>query len=183
MDADVNYGWISGQEASDAQAVVELINAAVADEGALGYAAPMSAAEAQAYVGRLFHRIDAGDCHLFLVRVSGVPAFMALLNLTGMPNCRHRAELSKGVAAPQFRGRGLLQLAFREIVERAEMLGVEQLVLDVREGTRAHRLWGRYGFQTYGILEDYARYGGVSHRGHFMVQSTASLRARVFARG
>jgi GNAT superfamily N-acetyltransferase len=181
MDAGVKYGWVSGQDLSDGHAIVELINAAVADEGTLGYAAPMSAVEAEAYIDSLVLRIAAGDCHAFLVRVDGVPAFMALLTVSGMHNCRHRAELSKGVAAPRFRGLGLLALTFREIVQRAEMLGVEQLVLDVREGTRAHRLWQRYGFRTYGVLEDYARFGGVSHRGHFMVQTTASLRARVFA--
>ena len=180
MESEVKYGWISGSNASDGHAMVELINAAVADEGTLGYAAPMTPAEADAYVGSLHRRVASGDCHVFLVRVGGEPAFMTLLSVTSMHNCRHRAELSKGVAAPRFRGQGLLNLAFREIVKHAETLGVEQLVLDVREGTRAHRLWQRYGFQTYGVLEDYARFSGVSHRGHFMVQTTASLRARVF---
>lgn len=183
MDADVKYGWISGPNACDGRAIVGLINEAVADEGTLGYAAPMTAAQADAYVAGLNLRMASGDCHVFLVHVGGEPAFMAILSVSGMPNCRHRAEISKGVAARHFRGRGLVDLAFREIVKRAETLGVEQLVLDVREGTRAHRLWQRYGFQTYGVLEDYARFGGVSHRGHLMVQTTASLRARVFPQG
>ncbi|WP_043459374.1 GNAT family N-acetyltransferase [Azohydromonas australica] len=183
MDSDVKYGWISGADACDGREIVALINEAVADEGTLGYAAPMTEAEADAYVKALDIRVASGDCHVFLVRVGGEPAFMAQLSISGMPNCRHRAEISKGVAARRFRGRGLVDLAFREIVKRSETLGVEQLVLDVREGTRAHRLWQRYGFQTYGVLEDYARFGGVSHRGHFMVQTTASLRARVFPQG
>ena len=183
MDADVKYGWISGPQDCDGHAIVELINAAVADEGTLGYAAPMTPTEADAYIQGLQLRIASGDCHVFLVRVGDVPAFMVILSVTCMHNCRHRAELSKGVAAPRFRGRGLVELALREIVKRSEMLGVEQLVLDVREGTRAHRLWQRFGFQTYGVLEDYARFCGVSHRGHFMVQTTASLRVRVFPQG
>lgn len=180
MDVDVEYGWISGSDACEGREIVALINEAVADEGLLGYPAPMTEAQAEAYVRGLGIRAASGDCHVFMVRVGGEPAFMALLSVSGMPNCRHRAEISKGVAARRFRGRGLVDLAFREIVKRAETLGVEQLVLDVREGTRAHRLWQRYGFQTYGVLEDYARFGGVSHRGHFMVQTTASLRERVF---
>lgn len=183
MDSDVEYEWISGLDACDGSAIVGLINEAVADEGTLGYAAPMNVAEADAYVRSLNLRMASGDCHVFLVRVGGEPAFMAILSVTGMHNCCHRAEISKGIAVPRFRGRGLVDLAFREIVKRAEMLGVEQLVLDVREGTRAHRLWQRYGFQTYGVLEDYARFGGISHRGHFMAQTTASLRARVFPQG
>jgi ribosomal protein S18 acetylase RimI-like enzyme len=180
MDSEVKYGWISGLDATDGRAIIGLINEAVADEGTLGYAAPMTAAEADAYVEGLNLRMASGGSHVFLARVGGEPAFMALLSVTGMHNCRHRAEISKGIAARRFRGRGLVDLAFREIVKRAEMLGVEQLVLDVREGTRAHRLWKLYGFQTYGVLEDYARFGGAGHCGHFMVQATASLRARVF---
>lgn len=181
MDSDVKYGWISGLDGSDGRAIVGLINEAVDDEGTLGYAAPMTTAQADAYIAGLNIRMASGDCHAFLVRVDGEPAFMALLSVSGMPNCRHRAEISKGVAARRFRGRRLVDLALREIVKRAEMLGVEQLVMDVREGTRAHRLWQLYGFQSYGVLEDYARFGGVSHRGHFMAQTTASLRARVFS--
>ena len=82
--------------------------------------------------------------------------------------------------APQFRNGQVVKAALREIARHAETLRVEQLVLDVREGSRAHLLWQRFGFRTYGVLEDYARIGGVSHRGHFMVQTTASLRASMF---
>lgn len=57
--------------------------------------------------------------------------------------------------------------------------GIELLTLDVREGTRAHRLWQRFGFQTYGVLDDYARVNGVKHRGHYMAQSVQSLAQRL----
>ena len=93
----------------------------------------------------------------------------------------HRAELAKGVVHPEFRGMHFVQLALREITRRAERLGVEQLVLDVREHTRAHRLWQFFGFETYGVLEDYARAQGRVHRGHFMAQAVRALRLRVDA--
>ena len=80
---------------------------------------------------------------------------------------------------PDYRGRHFVQLGCRELVRRAEQLGVEQFVLDVREGSRAHHLWQRFGFESFGVLQDYARVRGASHRGHFMVQTVASLRARL----
>jgi ribosomal protein S18 acetylase RimI-like enzyme len=180
MDSDLKCGWISSLDAREGNAIVELVNAAVGDEGVLGYASAMTAAEARYFIFNLSLRMASGEAHVFLAWVNEVPAVLAILTVTGMHNCRHRAEISKGVVAPQFRGRHMVEMSFREIVRRSESLGVEQLVLDVREGTRAHRLWERFGFESYGVLEDYARFGGVSHRGHFMVQTTASLRARVF---
>jgi ribosomal protein S18 acetylase RimI-like enzyme len=80
---------------------------------------------------------------------------------------------------PSFRGQRLVELALKQLVNRADSLRIEQLVLDVREDTRAHMLWKRYGFSTYGVLEDYARIDGRVYRGHCMVQGVGSLRARL----
>jgi ribosomal protein S18 acetylase RimI-like enzyme len=139
----------------------------------------MSATEAQAFIEDLRHCVADGGSSVLLGRVDGQPAFLAILTLNRMPNCRHRAELSKGVVHPDYRGKNFVQLGFRALLLRAEQLGIEQLVLDVREGCRAHALWQRFGFVSFGVLEDYARIDGKSHRGHFMVQSVASLRALI----
>ena len=53
------------------------------------------------------------------------------------------------------------------------------MTLDVRENTRAHKLWGRMGFVSFGVLEDYARVGETSHRGHYMTQRVSDLAARL----
>ena len=85
--------------------------------------------------------------------------------------------------------------SFRELLAQAKSKIVEvdtataqsrietggALVLDVREGTRAHALWERFGFQTYGVLDDYARVNGQRFRGHFMSQTVASLKQRSFS--
>lgn len=161
--------------------LIILLNSSVADGGTLGYEQALTPQEQVQFIAGLRVGIASGRTHLLLGRVDGRPAFMALLHLNGMANCRHRAELAKGVVHPEFRGLHLVQLAFREIVRLAERLDVEQLVLDVREHTRAHRLWQLFGFETYGVLEDYARVGGTVHRGHFMAQAVRSLRRRVDA--
>lgn len=173
--------WISEIDARIGSELVQLINATVADGGTLGYERPMTPDQEGRFVADLRDDLAGGRCHLLLGRAGPQPAFMVLLHLNPMGTCRHRAELAKGVVHPAYRGMHLVQMAFEEIARQAEALGVEQLVLDVREGSRAHRLWQRYGFQTYGVLEDYARVQGIAHRGHFMVQAVAALRQRLAA--
>ncbi len=176
-----SYDWMDKVDERSAADIVTLLNSTVADGGTLGYEHPLTRHQEVQFIAGLREGVASGRTHLLLGRVDGRPAFMALLHLSGMANCRHRAELAKGVVHPEFRGMHFVQLALREITRRAERLGVEQLVLDVREHTRAHRLWQFFGFETYGVLEDYARAQGRVHRGHFMAQAVRALRLRVDA--
>jgi ribosomal protein S18 acetylase RimI-like enzyme len=175
----VTVHWVTQFDDDARDSIVSLIDLAVRDGGTLGYSSPLDAEEAESFVANLERRVDAGEAHVLLGRAGGVAVMMAVLSLNSMHNCRHRAEISKGVVHPMFRGRRLVELALRKLVERAELFGVEQLVLDVREHSRAHALWMRFGFVTYGVLEDYARVDGQRSRGHFMAQSIASLRSRL----
>ncbi len=175
----VMHQWVSEFDPDTVDAIVKLVDSAAGDGGTLGYAGVMSAAEAQAFIEDLRRSVAAGGSSVLLGRVDDQPAFLAILTLNRMPNCRHRAELSKGVVHPDYRGKNYVQLGFRALVQRAEQLGIDQLVLDVREGCRAHALWQRFGFVSFGVLDDYARIDGKTHRGYFMVQSVASLRALI----
>lgn len=174
--------WIGSLDVYTAKSVVALVDLASRDGGTLGYPAPMTDAEAEDFVFNLQRRVASGESHVLVGWWGARIAFLVVLSPSGMPNCRHRAELSKGVVHPDYRGRHLVERALAEIVTKAEALQVEQLVLDVREGCRAHRLWQLHGFRTFGVLEDYARVDGTTHRGHFMVQSVPDLRARLQAR-
>jgi hypothetical protein len=51
----------------------------------------------------------------------------------------------------------------------------------VRAGTPAHKAWERFGFETWGVMPDYARAQGAVHAGHFMLQRVADLKARALA--
>lgn len=175
----VTYQWINGVDQQVAGDIVLLINCSVADGGTLGYEHPMNADDESRFIAGLREDLSSGRTRLLLGRADFGPAFMAQVHLNRMANCRHRAELSKGVVHPAYRGMNLVKTAFEEIVLLAESLGIQQLTLDVREGTRAHRLWQLFGFETYGVLEDYARAGGVTHRGHFMVQAVEALRQKL----
>lgn len=164
------------------RSLVALVDTAVDDGGTLGYPAPMGPAAAERFCLQLFRRIAEGGVHLLVGRDGAELAFMVCMAPSGMPNCRHTAELRKAVVHPAWRGRRVVERALRALVERAGQLGVEQFVIDVREGTRAHALWRHQGFVTFGVLEDYVRIGSQRHRGHFMAQPVASLRERLFRR-
>lgn len=175
---DIRYQWISEFDRQAVSDIVQLVDCSVQDGGVLGYEQPLTPKQADQFIASLQEGVASGGTSVLLGRVRHDPAFMALLYTNRMTNCCHRAELAKGIVHPLYRGKRLLQLAFEEIIHRAESMGIQQLVLDVREGTRAHRLWQLFGFETYGVLEDYARVQGIAHRGHYMVQNVESLRQR-----
>ena len=171
--------WLERIDPQAAKAIVELIDSTVADGGTLGFHQAMSAEQATDFCRDLQRAIDQGNGHALLGEGPDGPACFVMLTRSGMPNCRHLAELTKGVVHPRSRGRGVVRQVLGEIVLRAREIGVEQLTLDVREGTRAHRLWRHEGFVSFGVLEDYARVDGVRHRGHFMTQRVEQLATRL----
>jgi ribosomal protein S18 acetylase RimI-like enzyme len=179
-EVEVNVQWVENVAVQGmSSSIVSLVDCATQDGGTLGYSQPLTAPEAQNLLGDLQRRIDHGASHVLLGHTGTDPVFLAVLTQSNMDNCKHRAELSKGVIHPNYRGRSLVKLAFSELTARAKFLGVDQLVLDVREGSRAHALWLRFGFTTYGTLDDYARIDGVSYRGCYMMQPVHALRARL----
>lgn len=167
--------WLHHADSDTALDIMALINSTVKDGGVLGYEHEMTIDQGVQFTNALQERIQGGNTHALLGRTSEGPACLVILSRSSMPNCRHIADLSKGVVHPSHRGSGLVARAFREIVRLCKEQGIELLTLDVREGTRAHRLWQRFGFQSYGVLEDYARVNGIKHRGHYMAQSVENL--------
>lgn len=177
-DQQISVEWVTTFSPEVARSIIDLVNSATVVGGTLGYSKPMSHSEAERFIDSLEYRVSGGDAHVLMGHCNAKAVFFVILGVNHMPNCRHRAELSKGVVRPDFRGRRLVELALRHIVLRAEQIGIEQLVLDVREDSRAYLLWKRFGFMTYGVLEDYARANSGIYRGHFMVQTVDGLRKR-----
>jgi len=85
-------------------------------------------------------------------------------------------DLAKGMIKPAWRGGRILAEAFAEIAAQCERDAAELVTLDVRAGSRAHQVWERFGFRTYGTLPDYARVAGESVAGYFMMQPVAQLK-------
>ena len=178
---DLSLTWPSSLRTDQLVQVIELVDSTASDGGTLGFARPMTLMESDNFQAALHHKVGTGEVHALLGTYGGQLVFFCLLTQSVVPNCCHRAELTKGVVRPSHRGRNIIPRVFRKIVDRCAQLGVEQLVLDVRANSRAHDLWQRFGFESFGVLEDYARVDGQSFRGHFMTQTVDALRQRLSA--
>ncbi|HZP66077.1 MAG TPA: GNAT family N-acetyltransferase [Rudaea sp.] len=161
--------------------VVALYNDAIATTTVIGYSKPLDETQGEKLVASLNDRIAKGDIEFFAVRSNQELVGMVLLSASNMPNCRHIANLSKGIIRSDFQKSGLLRRAFLSVAEYCESKGYNLITLDVRENSAAHRVWEGLGFRQYGRLEDYARTDGVSHAGVYMCQPTAELKARLEA--
>jgi len=176
--AGLRWRW-----ATDVLAIRDVLGgflaASVEDDGILGHREPPSPAQVREFAEDLQRGVDKGTAYVLIGSGPSAPTAMCVLKPSPMPNCRHIAEVSKAYLTPAVRRTtALLELA-GHVCDRARELGVEKLVIDVRDGTPAYRTWLRLGFTTFGTLEDYARIGGVSHRGHYMEHFPAALRAVV----
>lgn len=159
----------------------EMLAASVADDGILGYAAELTPGERKGFVDSLAREVAHGSCHVLLGEDAEGAAAMCVMKTNSMPNCRHIAEVSKAYLRPRVRGTGAVYYLAEAVSAQAAKLGVELLTIDVREDSKAHQVWSKIGFTTFGILDDYARVGGRSHRGHYMRQSTSDLAATIAA--
>jgi hypothetical protein len=172
------FEWPSTVDDFLAAQIVELMRETTLDTPIIGFGTTISDDQARRYMEELKGNLAAGKLHLLLAianssRLIGTCVLRRNLN----PNNRHIADLAKGMISTPYRGGGLvLASAFLEIGKLCERESVELLTLDVRAGTRAHKVWERFGFETYGVLADYARVDGESIAGHFMAQSVRKLR-------
>lgn len=179
-----HFTWIDSPLPIDAlgRALWRLLSRTADDDAILGIDNDAASAAHNAYLRNLKHALANGS-QLLIGSVDGRLVLSCLLYRHTLPTTSHLAELQKGTIAPEYRGQGHLARAFGHIARRSRQLGIARLTLDVREDSPAHRLWQHWGFQSFGVLEDYARYQGQSFRGHFMQQSVDALAARVASLG
>jgi L-amino acid N-acyltransferase YncA len=152
-----------------------MLSGSVADDGILGYGEPLTEQQCNAFCDDLERRVGSGDGFV-LIGEDGVGTFaMCVVTTNTMPNCRHLCEVSKAYLDPRVRGAGAVDELVAAVGRKLRDEGVERLSIDVRENSPAHRVWLSFGFRTFGVLDDYSRVGGVTHRGHFMTQTVGEL--------
>ncbi|MDT9698129.1 hypothetical protein [Streptomyces sp. P17] len=155
--------------------LADMLAASIRDDGILGYTEEPTAAQRTAFADGLVRLVAEGGGHVLVGEDADGPAAMCVLRTTSMPNGRHIADVSKAYLDPRVRGTTAVHRLVAEVCDRAGDIGVELFTIDVREGSPAHRVWSRFGFTTYGVLEDYVRVREVSHRGHYMSCPVRSL--------
>ncbi|MBN3804057.1 GNAT family N-acetyltransferase [Paraburkholderia sp. Ac-20336] len=175
----VIYRWPPDVDARLGEQIVELMRHTSQSAPIIGFAEAISDTEAEHYLVELRANLAAQKCRLLAILAdNGTLIGLCTLRRNLNPNNRHITDLAKGMIHEAFRGGGVLPAAFVEIALQCEADGVELVTLDVRADTPAYRVWDHFGFQTYGVLPDYARAQGKTHAGHFMMQKVADLKAR-----
>ena len=178
----IDFQWC--QDVSDALAprIVELMRHTSASAPIIGFAEEISDAAAAAYIADLRANLAAQKCRLLVISTaSGLLVGLCTLRRNLNPNNGHVTDLAKGMIREAFRGGLVLPAAFHEIALQCEADSVDVVTLDVRADTPAHKAWTRFGFETWGVMPDYARAQGQVHAGHFMMQRVADLKARALA--
>lgn len=178
MDNPFTFVWIDEPDMfrEFSPRILDMLNLSVADDGMLGYGDRLSKEDETSFFMYWDWQIRNRNAHILLARDDFAICGMAFMRTNASPNHRHIADLSKGFIHPRVRGATLLPAMLSKICDRAESLDVELFTLDTRENARAYKIWARYGFETYGTLEDYSRFGGQPHVGKYMKQSVAQLK-------
>ncbi|MFC8261415.1 GNAT family N-acetyltransferase [Streptomyces sp. NPDC057291] len=127
------------------------------DGGAsVGFLAPLDRGAAAAWWRGRAAAVDAGDQRVWIARDGERVAGTIGLELTSLPNARHRAEVTKVMVRPSMRGRGLGRSLLAVAEGAAAEAGLTLLVLDTETGSPAERLYRSTGWTECGSIPDYA---------------------------
>lgn len=146
--------WPDADMRSDLRrAVHRVLHDVVADGGAVGYLSPPSLAQVDAWLDEVLADVRAGDGALVLATVDGVVEAMGAWRRERSPVFRYSGVLSKIMAHPDARGRGLGRQVVSALVEHARGTDIELLTLGVRGNNHGTiQLYEELGFREYGRL-------------------------------
>lgn len=143
---------------------------------AVSFMAPLSDEAAARFWSRdVRPELEAGRRILFGAERDGELLGVVQLILAMPPNQRHRGEIAKMIVHPRARRLGIGRALMIRALERAEELGKTLVTLDTRTGDAAEPLYASVGFETAGIIPDYAWNpdGGATHATTYMFRRLA----------
>jgi GNAT superfamily N-acetyltransferase len=108
--------------------------------------APLEDGVARSYWSRTRAAMAAGSRIVLGAFESDVLVGSVQLDLAGMPNGRHRAEVVKLIVHRDTRGKGIGRTLMRAIEDSAREAGRQLLVLDTRVGDTASHLYAKIGY-------------------------------------
>lgn len=134
-----------------------ILRACVLGGASVGFELPFPHEEALAFWQGLEAAVASGERRLFVARDAGgrIAGTVALLP-SGMPNGRHRAELSKMLVHPDARRQGLARALLLHAEAEARALGRTLLVLDTCSGEPAEQMYLGLGYQRCGEIPQFA---------------------------
>ncbi len=133
-----------------------LLTEAVSTGASIGFHWPMAEGEAETYWREVIAAMRGGNRHLFAAYEGEQLLGTVQLDLATKANARHRAEVQKLIVLQSGRRRGLGRRLMQAVEDLARRLERNLLVLDVKAGDPAQRLYESIGFQVTGIVPRYA---------------------------
>ena len=148
-------------EAADAEARLEelalLLRDAVLGGASIGFVLPLAPDELETYWRDVLEAVR-GRGRILLAAFEGEALIGSVqLALEPRANGRHRAEVMKLMVLRSHRGRGAGRALMRALLEAARESGRSLLLLDVRTGDAAERLYRTFGFVPFGRVPAHAR--------------------------
>ena len=130
----------------------------VAGGASVGYLEPFSHTDARAVYEDYVRDAEQGRRIILGAFVDGELVGTAQLVLAVPPNQPHRAEVARVLVHRSARRRGIAQRLMERLEQEARAEGKTLLVLDAVTGGGAARLYERIGWNTVGVIPNYALY-------------------------
>ena len=144
------------QLAQQLPSLAAILQACVADGASVGFLLPFPLESALAYWQKLGPALAANEIKLLIARLHGETVGTVQLHLATPANGRHRAEVAKLLVHPKARRQGIASQLMQAVEKLANAENRTLLVLDTRTSDTAERLYQSLGWQTAGIIPEYA---------------------------
>lgn len=151
------YQYLDATQAR--QAISELsdvLQACVIDGASVGFTDPADRLAMDNFWNSKVNSLAGRECDLLIARTNGIIVATVMINYSGMPNGRHRAEIAKLLVHPLARRQGIARQLMHQAELRAWETGLTLLVLDTRSGDVASDLYLSMGWQIAGSIPFYA---------------------------
>lgn len=136
-------------------ALTRLLQHTVDGGASVGFLAPLTADQAQAYWLDVLAGLGP-QLQLFIAQHNGQLLGTVQLALCAKANGRHRGEVQKLMVAPASRGSGIARQLMDALEAAARRDARSLLVLDTQQGSAAETVYARLGWQRAGSIPDFA---------------------------
>jgi GNAT superfamily N-acetyltransferase len=141
--------------ARDLDDLAALLVDTVEGGGSVSFLAPLSTDDARAFWRDTFNNADSRALFL-VVREEGRIVATVQLHPAWAPNQPHRADVAKLMVHRRSRRAGHARALMSALEQRAREAGFTLLTLDTVRGDAAERLYRQSGWQSAGVIPDYA---------------------------
>lgn len=139
-------------------ALADVLHDCVEGGASIGFIAPFSKADAQAFFEKVVQGVEHGDRVLLAAFQDSKLVGTVQMIHAPMPNQPHRGDIAKMLVLRSERGRGIGALLMQHIEEASRLAGKTVLVLDTVTGDPGERLYTRAGWNRVGVIPNYAVY-------------------------